>query len=171
MQIHVAKTTAQMAVDNLDRSGNYDDPVLAEIYDQCEIGTEDVELLRRLLRGYGPLNILECFSGTGRILIPLACDGHGITGIEIAEAMNARAASKLAALAGRELPLRAGLRGGAGGMHPARFGGPPSRRPRLCGQRGCGRRGPLGRGHGLDSPAGHHSRGHVCEVVGPGCGR
>jgi len=108
MQIHVAKTTAQMAVDNLDRSGNYDDPVLAEIYDQCEIGTEDVELLRRLLRGYGPLNILECFSGTGRILIPLACDGHGITGIEIAEAMNARAASKLAAL-GKEVRDRVTL--------------------------------------------------------------
>lgn len=79
-------------------SGNYDHPLLAELYDQSETYTDDVELLRRLIGDSGPLNILECFSGTGRILIPLAQDGHRITGIEIAPAMNARAAAKVAKL-------------------------------------------------------------------------
>jgi len=78
---------------------DYDAPLLAEIYDQAETGTEDVDLLRKLLAGLGPLNILECFSGTGRILTPLACDGHRVTGMEIASAMHARAASKIAGLA------------------------------------------------------------------------
>ena len=82
----------------LERSMDYDDALLAEIYDQEEVQTEDVNLLRRLLQGSSNLDILECFSGTGRILIPLAKDGHRITGIEIAEAMTTRAASKLAAL-------------------------------------------------------------------------
>lgn len=84
--------------DKIERSMDYDDALLAQIYDQEETQTKDVTLLRQLLQGSGPLNILECFSGTGRILIPLARDGHRITGIEIAESMNTRASSKLAAL-------------------------------------------------------------------------
>ncbi|MBM4044985.1 MAG: class I SAM-dependent methyltransferase [Planctomycetes bacterium] len=79
-------------------SGNYDFPLLAELYDRTERFTDDIELLRRLIGNSGPLNILECFSGTGRVLIPLALDGHRVTGIEMAPAMNARAAAKLAEL-------------------------------------------------------------------------
>jgi len=79
-------------------SGDYDDPLLAELYDRFENYTADVDLLRRLIGDSHPLNILECFSGTGRILVPLAQDGHRITGIEIAPSMNARAAAKIAAL-------------------------------------------------------------------------
>lgn len=79
-------------------SGNYDEPLLAFLYDQEENYTDDVELLRKLIGNQGPLNILECFSGTGRILVPLAQDGHRVTGIEIAQAMNARAVEKIAKL-------------------------------------------------------------------------
>jgi SAM-dependent methyltransferase len=79
-------------------SGDYNDPLLAELYDQSEIYTDDVDLIRSLIGDSGPLNILECFSGTGRLLVPLAQDGHRITGIEIAPAMNARAATKIARL-------------------------------------------------------------------------
>jgi len=79
-------------------SGDYDEPLLAELYDQSETYLDDVELLRSLISDSGPLYILECFSGTGRILIPLAQDGHKITGIEMAPSMNARAAAKIAGL-------------------------------------------------------------------------
>jgi SAM-dependent methyltransferase len=92
----------------LGRSMDYDDPLLAEIYDQQETGTEDVELIRTLLPSQAPLSILECFSGTGRILIPLAQDGHRLTGIEISEAMTARARGRLAAL-GEEVRSRVRL--------------------------------------------------------------
>jgi SAM-dependent methyltransferase len=77
-------------------SDDYDDPVLAEIYDLEENHTDDVNLLRQILRGHGRSNILECFSGTGRILIPLAKGGHKLTGLEIADAMIARARTALA---------------------------------------------------------------------------
>lgn len=76
-------------------SGNYDDPVLAELYDRFEAYTNDIELLQRLIGNSKPLNILECFSGTGRILIPLAMEGHRITGIEISKCMNNRAVKKI----------------------------------------------------------------------------
>ncbi len=79
-------------------SASYSDPLLAELHDQTETYTDDVELIRRLIGESGPLNILECFSGTGRILIPLAQDRHRITGIEIAPAMNARAVEKISRL-------------------------------------------------------------------------
>ncbi len=74
------------------------DPLLAETYDQNETKTWDVELIQTLLRNLVSMKILECFSGTGRILIPLACDGHTIVGIDLSETMTARAMSKIAAL-------------------------------------------------------------------------
>ena len=82
-------------MEKINRSMDYDDPVLAEIYDQSETCTDDVKLLRTLLAPMKSLNILECFSGTGRILIPLAKDGHRVTGIEISDAMTTRATKKL----------------------------------------------------------------------------
>jgi len=90
-------------------SGNYDDPLLAELYDRSEADTDDVEMIRRLIGHAGPLNILECFSGTGRILIPLAQDGHTVTGIEVVPSMSARAADKLAGL-GEEIRDRVTLK-------------------------------------------------------------
>lgn len=80
-------------------SDDYNRTLLAEIYDQALTYTADVDLLRSLIRDEEELAILECFSGTGRILIPLLEDGHRVTGIEIAEAMAARARDKATALA------------------------------------------------------------------------
>jgi len=77
---------------------DYDDPLIAELYDQSQTSADDVELIRRLIGASGILNILECFSGTGRILVPLAQDGHVITGIEIAPSMIALASRKVAML-------------------------------------------------------------------------
>ena len=77
---------------------DYDDAVLAELYDRRETYTDDVELIRRLTGGRGPLNVLECFCGTGRIALPLAQDGHRVTGIDIADAMLARARARCNAL-------------------------------------------------------------------------
>jgi SAM-dependent methyltransferase len=82
----------------MEYSDNYDDPLLAELYDKTETYTDDVDLLRGLIGDSGPWDILECFSGTGRILVPLLKDGHRVTGIEIAPAMTARAAAKIARL-------------------------------------------------------------------------
>ena len=55
---------------------------VAEIYDQYETGREDVDLLRSLIGNSGPRKILEPFCGTGRILIPLALDGHTVHGMD-----------------------------------------------------------------------------------------
>ncbi len=67
----------------------------AEWYDQHETYTDDVELVRRLIGDCGPLRIFEPFCGTGRILIPLAADGHEITGLDRSKAMLDRARSKI----------------------------------------------------------------------------
>ena len=58
------------------------DPHVAEIYDQVETETDDIELIRTLITGKGVLRILEPFCGTGRILIPLALDGQEIVGLD-----------------------------------------------------------------------------------------
>jgi SAM-dependent methyltransferase len=78
----------------LTRSDNYDRALLAEIYDQTMTHAEDVALLRSLIGDAGSLDILECFSGTGRIMLPLLADGHNVTGIEIAQAMVDRSRNK-----------------------------------------------------------------------------
>ena len=71
------------------------EPHIAEIYDNQENYTDDVELIRSLIGDRVPLNILEPFYGTGRISIPLALDGHIITGIDQARGMLERARSKI----------------------------------------------------------------------------
>jgi SAM-dependent methyltransferase len=73
---------------------DYDDPILAELYDQQEDYLDDVQLLLELVGGSAHLKILEPFSGTGRVLIPLTLAGHRVTGIEIAPSMGERARSK-----------------------------------------------------------------------------
>jgi SAM-dependent methyltransferase len=60
---------------------------MAEIYDQYETGQADVDLLRRLIGSPGPMKILEPFCGTGRILIPLALDGHTVHGMDQSRGM------------------------------------------------------------------------------------
>jgi len=74
------------------------DSHIAEIYDQEEDHIDDVEFLRRLLGQRSPLRILEPFCGTGRILIPLAQDGHELIGFDRAQGMLDRAAMKIARL-------------------------------------------------------------------------
>ncbi len=54
------------------------DSHVPEIYDKAETETADVALI---LRSIGPRtgwHILEPFCGTGRILLPLALDGHTV---------------------------------------------------------------------------------------------
>ncbi len=72
------------------------DPHLADLYDQIETYTDDVDLVRQLIRG--PQRILEPFCGTGRISLPLACAGHILTGIDQAKSMLDRARLKIALL-------------------------------------------------------------------------
>lgn len=74
---------------------NYDNQVVAELYDMHENYTEDVEFINKLIQGMGKLNILECFTGTGRIFLPLLKAGHKLTGIELAGEMLDRAKAKL----------------------------------------------------------------------------
>jgi hypothetical protein len=74
------------------------DAHIAEAYDLCETETADVELIRRLVGEKKNLRILEPFTGTGRILLPLALDGHILTGIDQAHGMLARAREKVASL-------------------------------------------------------------------------
>jgi SAM-dependent methyltransferase len=74
------------------------EPHIAEIYDQIETYTDDVELIRRLMGRRGPLRILEPFCGTGRILIPLALDGHELVGLDQAQGMLAQARAKIVLL-------------------------------------------------------------------------
>ena len=74
------------------------EPHIAEIYDQTETMTADVDLIRALVGGRGPLRILEPFCGTGRILIPLALDGHELVGLDRARGMLDRAQAKIGRL-------------------------------------------------------------------------
>lgn len=71
---------------------------IAEIYDQSETYDDDLQLIRRLIGDRQRLRILEPFCGTGRILIPLAQDGHHLVGMERAQGMLARAREKIARL-------------------------------------------------------------------------
>lgn len=74
------------------------DAHITEAYDLCETETADVEMIKRLIGGKETCRILEPFSGTGRILIPLALDGHTLTGIDQARGMIAQARKKIAGL-------------------------------------------------------------------------
>ncbi len=74
------------------------DPHIAELYDQTETTAADVDLIRALVGGRGPLRILEPFCGTGRILIPMALDGHALVGLDRARGMLDRARAKIGRL-------------------------------------------------------------------------
>ena len=74
------------------------DAHVAEIYDQLETTTADIDLIRRLIGTGNRLRILEPFCGTGRVLIPLTLDGHAVVGLDRAQGMLARAQAKVSAL-------------------------------------------------------------------------
>ena len=81
------------------KTNMYDvEPHIAEIYDQIDAYTDDVELIRNLIGNSGPLRILEPFCGTGRILIPLATDGHELVGLDQAKFMLNHARKKIGQL-------------------------------------------------------------------------
>ncbi len=71
------------------------EPHIAEVYDQIETSTDDVELIRNLIGNRGPLRILELFCGTGRILIPLADDSHRLVGLDQSKGLLDRAHEKI----------------------------------------------------------------------------
>lgn len=71
------------------------DSHIAELYDQSETYDDDVRLIRRLIGDRTALRILEPFCGTGRILIPLAQDGHELVGLDAAQGMLNRAQTKI----------------------------------------------------------------------------
>jgi SAM-dependent methyltransferase len=74
------------------------DAHIAEAYDLSETETADVELIRKLISRQPALRILEPFTGTGRIILPLALDGHIVTGIDQAHSMIELARTKTNAL-------------------------------------------------------------------------
>ena len=76
------------------------DSRITEIFDQTETQTEDVSLIRELIGENRPLRILEPFCGNGRILIPLAQDGHQIVGIDKSVPMLDSARDKIRKLPG-----------------------------------------------------------------------
>lgn len=80
---------------SVNRTNMYDvEAHVAEFYDHHENYADDVALIRRLIGGRRGLRVLEPFCGTGRILIPLAMDGHEVVGLDQAEAMLDRARAK-----------------------------------------------------------------------------
>src|SRR5690242_6337993 len=60
----------------------YFKPWDADLYDQTETHNDDVELLRSLIGSRKGLGVFEVACGTGRILLPLARDGHRLTGMD-----------------------------------------------------------------------------------------
>ena len=84
---------------SVNRTAAYDiDRCIAEIYDKTETQTRDVELIRTLIGSEARLRILEPFCGHGRILIPLACDGHEIVGLDRSKPMLESARTRIAGL-------------------------------------------------------------------------
>lgn len=74
------------------------DQRIAQWYDFTERGIDDVVQIRRLIGSRRNLRVLEPFCGTGRILIPLAQDGHELVGIDKSKVFMDRARRKAMAL-------------------------------------------------------------------------
>ncbi|MHC4469740.1 MAG: class I SAM-dependent DNA methyltransferase [Planctomycetota bacterium] len=73
----------------------WQDAYLPYLYDWYDPFDDDLSMWRRLAREEGG-PILELACGTGRVVIPLALDGHEVTGVDISRAMLDRAAEKIA---------------------------------------------------------------------------
>lgn len=65
----------------------------ADLYDQVETDTEDVEFMLNMI-GTEPKKILEVCCGSGRILVPLAKAGHHVTGFDQDDYMLAKIEDK-----------------------------------------------------------------------------
>ena len=63
------------------------------VYDKTFQETDDIEFLLKII-GSEPKNVLEVCCGTGRILVPLAKEGHYVTGFDIDEYMMERIPGK-----------------------------------------------------------------------------
>lgn len=68
---------------------------IPEIYDDLVAGDEDVSLILELAKKHSIKHVLEPFSGTGRLMIPLLKAGYHVTGIDGSEAMVKRYLDKL----------------------------------------------------------------------------
>lgn len=69
----------------------------ADIYDQEEIRTDDVDFMLSVI-SEKPNNILEVCCGSGRILVPLAKAGHTVTGFDMDEYMLQHILAKIGGL-------------------------------------------------------------------------
>ncbi len=65
----------------------------ADMYEIDETGTEDVAFLLNCL-GASPKHVLEIACGSGRILVPLAKEGHSVVGLDMDEAMLSKIPAK-----------------------------------------------------------------------------
>lgn len=65
----------------------------ADLYDQLETQTDDVEFMLTII-GSKPKNILEVCCGSGRILVPLVMAGHHVTGFDMDEDMMSKIPDK-----------------------------------------------------------------------------
>jgi SAM-dependent methyltransferase len=66
---------------------------VADMYDQKITETNDVDFLLSLI-GSKPKRILEVCCGSGRILVPLAKEGHNVSGFDADEFMLAKIPAK-----------------------------------------------------------------------------
>ncbi len=91
------------------RTGYSDHPIVAETYDLIPAYSNrpDRDFYLRHAADTGG-NILELGCGTGRILIPMAEEGHAVTGLDISENMLAKCRRKLASVS-REVSERVEL--------------------------------------------------------------
>jgi SAM-dependent methyltransferase len=92
---------------SINETSMYDvDSHIGEAYDgDWGTGTDDVESVRDFIAGQGPLRILEPFCGTGRILLPLAQDGHDVVGMDRSRVLLARLREKSSRLP-QDVPRR-----------------------------------------------------------------
>ena len=68
---------------------------VAEIYDTIETDTEDLAFIRSLIPSGTSLRVSEPFCGTGRLAIPMAADGHHVTGLDSSRWMLRSAKAKV----------------------------------------------------------------------------
>lgn len=71
------------------------EPYIPELYDRQVVDTEDVTLILELSKKHHIKRILEPFSGTGRMMLPLLYQGYQVTGIDSSKEMVKRYRDKL----------------------------------------------------------------------------